>query len=91
MSKPSKPSCGKPLENDPVSRPSHYTQGPVECIEAIESALGKEGFEAFLTGQVIKYLWRQKGKNNQLQDLQKASWYLDLLIESADHPESRSY
>ena len=38
---------------DPVNHPAHYTQGSVECIDAIESALGPDGFVAFLRGQVI--------------------------------------
>lgn len=69
------------MTNDPVN-PAHYRQGRIECIDAIESALGPEGFRAFLTGQVLKYLWRQNLKDNRLQDLQKARWYLDKLIKS---------
>ncbi|MNM68468.1 hypothetical protein D3C81_800290 [compost metagenome] len=69
-----------------VTRPKHYTSGKVECIDAIESAIiGLEANEAFLTGQVLKYMWRWKRKNGA-QDLQKARWYLDRLIgEAHDH------
>jgi hypothetical protein len=66
--------------NDPVNRPSHYTQGSVECLDAIKSALGHDGFEAFCRGQVLKYVWRAPFKNANLQDYQKARFYLDKLI-----------
>lgn len=71
---------GKPIEDDPVNHPSHYTQGGIECIEAIEAAcVGLTGDEAYYIGQVIKYIWRWKHKNG-LQDLEKAEWYLSRLI-----------
>jgi hypothetical protein len=69
------------MDHDPVSHPNHYTQGAVECIDAIESALGPEDFIAFLQGQVLKYMWRFRCKDNPLQDLQKADWYLKLLLK----------
>lgn len=82
--------------NDPVNHPSHYTQGGIECIEAIEAACtGLTGDEAYYVGQVIKYIWRWKHKNG-LQDLEKAEWYLDRLIGNvtaeviADDLESRN-
>lgn len=69
-------------DNDGVNHPSYYNTGKVECIDAIESAVeGLKGDEAFLTGQVIKYLYRWKGKGG-LQDLEKAQWYLKRLISA---------
>lgn len=62
-------------EVDMVNRPPHYTQGGVECIDAIRAALGHEGFVAFLRGQVIKYQWRLGHKGPALEDAQKANWY----------------
>lgn len=63
-----------------VHSPSHYTQGSVECIDAIESAIvNLSGIEAFCTANAIKYLWRWKDKNG-LEDLEKAKWYIDRLI-----------
>jgi hypothetical protein len=61
--------------NDPVNHPAHYTQGGIECIDAIEAALGHEGFVAFLRGQVIKYQWRLGLKDLPAQDAAKAHWY----------------
>lgn len=65
---------------DNVDHPSHYTQGGIECIDAIESAVtGLSGAEAVYTGQVMKYIWRWKKKNG-VEDLRKAAWYLNRLI-----------
>lgn len=66
-----------------VNHPAHYTAGGVECIDAIEAAVGVLGSEAFLTGQVIKYMWRWKLKNGA-EDLKKARWYLDRLIKNVE-------
>lgn len=68
---------------DAVNRPAHYTKGGIECIDAIEAAVGElGGVEGFLTGQVIKYIWRWKHKNGS-QDLEKAKWYLERLLKRA--------
>ena len=66
---------------DLVNHPPHYTHGDVECIDAIESALGPAGFAAYLRGQVMKYIWRAEHKANAVEDLKKARWYLDRAIE----------
>ena len=69
-------------KHDPVNKPSHYTQGEIECIDAIEAALGPKGFKAFCRGNVIKYSRRTKHKHKDgQQDLEKARWYLNRLIE----------
>ena len=75
---------------DNVNHPPHYTAGGVECIDAIESATtGLTGAEAYSTGAAIKYLWRWKKKNG-IEDLQKARWYLDRLIEGEKTNESNT-
>jgi hypothetical protein len=61
--------------DDPVNHPAHYTQGAVECIDAIRAALGRDGFIAFLRGQVIKYQWRLGLKGVAAEDAAKANWY----------------
>jgi hypothetical protein len=66
--------------NDPTS-PNHYQAGDVECIDAIRSALGPEGFQALCAGNVIKYVWRYRYKNG-VEDLKKAKVYLDWLLDS---------
>jgi hypothetical protein len=65
--------------SDFVNSPPHYTKGNIETIEAIQSALG-DGFEFYLQGNIMKYIWRYSHKN-QLEDLEKAQWYLSKLIE----------
>ena len=65
--------------DDFVNSPPHYTKGAIETIEAIESALGN-GFEFYLQGNIMKYIWRYSHKN-QIEDLKKAQWYLSKLIE----------
>lgn len=65
---------------DNVNHPSHYNNGSVECIDAMEAAtVNKSGAEAICTSNVIKYLWRYEAKNG-LEDVKKAQWYLNRLI-----------
>lgn len=61
--------------NDPVNSPTHYTEGDIECIDAIRAALGELGFADYCIGNVIKYLWRYRHKNGT-EDLAKALFYL---------------
>jgi hypothetical protein len=68
-------------ESDPVN-PSHYKQGSIECIEAMKVALGG-GFLGYLRGNAIKYLWKYDKKNG-IEDLKKARWYLDRLIQEEE-------
>ena len=67
-------------DSDIVNHPKHYTQGKIECIDAIEAAVSElSGLDAVCTANVIKYVWRWKHKNGS-QDLRKAQWYLNKLI-----------
>lgn len=71
----------KEANEDTVNHPSHYMQGSIEVIDMIESAVtGLEPFEAVLVGNAMKYLCRWKHKNG-VEDLQKAIWYINKLIE----------
>ena len=65
---------------DMVNNPPHYNQTGIECIHAISAATDK-GFKYYLQGNIMKYLWRFDYKDKPLEDLQKAKWYLDKLIE----------
>jgi len=71
---------------DMVNKPPHYQSAEVECIDAIKAATG-DGFGYHLQGTVLKYLWRYQHKGNPVQDLKKARWYLDKLIEWCDPAE----
>lgn len=73
------------IYNDAVNHPAHYTNGKIECIDALEAAVSElSGFEGYCTGNIIKYLWRWKLKNG-VEDLKKAQWYLNRLIESKEN------
>ena len=57
---------------DAVNHPSHYIGHPsgVECIEIVEHM-------NFCRGNAIKYIWRAGEKGSEIQDLEKARWYID--------------
>ena len=64
---------------DEVNNPVHYNKGGIECIQGIQAVSTKEEFEGYLRGNIIKYVWRYRYKDN-LKDLEKAKWYLNMLI-----------
>ena len=68
-------------ENDPVNRPSHCTAGGIECIDAIAASMTPDEYIGFLKGQVLKYVWRYRLKGKPAEDLKKARFYLDRLIQ----------
>lgn len=67
---------------DPVDHPAHYTQGEVQSIDALKSALTPEEFRGFCKGSIMQYIWREKHKGGK-EDLKKAAWYLARLTEEA--------
>mgnify|MGYP000333138635 CR=1 FL=1 len=69
-----------PPSADMVNSPPHYNQTGIECIDAISAATG-DGFKYYLQGNIMKYLWRFDYKAKPVEDLEKARWYLDRLIE----------
>ena len=62
--------------NDAVNHPAHYNAYPVEVIEITEHL-------NFCRGNVVKYVARAglKSKDNEIEDLEKAKWYLNREIE----------
>jgi len=67
-------------KGDSVNNPPHYNRSGIECLDAIAAATD-EGYEYYLQGNILKYLWRYRYKDKPLEDLEKARWYLDKLIE----------
>ena len=65
-------------ELDLVNQPPHYNKSSIECIHAIEAAT-EDGYEYYLQGNIIKYLWRYRYKNG-VEDLKKAEWYENKLL-----------
>jgi len=68
------------VEVDNVNSPNHYSSQSIECIVAMEAMLSPEEFIGYLRGNIFKYQWRYKQKNG-LEDLKKAQWYQNKLIE----------
>lgn len=62
--------------DDPVDHPAHYTSHPsgVECITITEHM-------GFNLGNALKYLWRADLKNDAIEDLKKARWYIEREIQ----------
>lgn len=60
------------MNNKNVNHPKHYNTNPsgIECIEVVRHM-------NFNKGNAIKYVWRAGGKGNEIEDLQKAIWYLN--------------
>jgi hypothetical protein len=74
------------IEDKDNINPSHYKQGGVECIDALEAAtVNLKGIEAVCTANAIKYLWRWKEKNGK-EDLEKAQWYITKLLTNLAKP-----
>lgn len=59
-----------------VNRPSHYTQGEIECVDAMVAAFGIEAVRQWAHITAFKYLWRANLKGNREQDLAKCAWYV---------------
>jgi hypothetical protein len=64
------------MSEDTVNHPPHYTAHPsgVECIQVTEHM-------NFCLGNAVKYIWRADLKDNAIEDLQKAVWYVNREIE----------
>lgn len=71
---------------DMVNHPTHYqTISGLEAIDVIKAfTCDLNGIEACDTGNIIKYILRWKHKNG-VEDLKKAKWYLEHLINEIDN------
>ena len=63
---------------DQVNHPPHYTKGSIECIDYI-NAWDMD----YIEGNIVKYITRYKFKNG-LEDLKKAQFYVNMLVERAE-------
>lgn len=66
--------------HDPVNHPSHYCDGGIETIDFIEAKQ-----LPYHLGNAVKYISRAGKKDDELQDLRKARWYLDRYIQLREH------
>ena len=60
------------VKDDPVAHPAHYTSGKIEVMDFIDDQK-----LSFARGNIVKYVCRAGKKENELEDLKKAKWYLD--------------
>lgn len=75
---------GDAAVDDAVNHPSHYCQDGIECIDVIKATTKDlSAFDAFCQGNAMKYLFRWQFKNGA-EDLKKARWYIDKLLEKWD-------
>ena len=76
---------------DRVNSPAHYTAGSQEAIDTIEEAIESAPSvpAGFLQAQVLKYLLRVWLKDNPLEDLKKAQWYLNRLVSKLSSAEEQ--
>jgi len=65
---------------DKINHPQHYNMGKYEAIDVIEDWGFGEGFNL---GNCLKYISRAKYKHpeREIEDLEKAAWYLNREIE----------
>ena len=66
---------------DPVNQPKHYTSHPsgIDCIQITEHM-------GFNLGNALKYIWRCDLKQDAIEDLRKARWYIDREIAKRTKP-----
>jgi len=72
-----------------VNHPEHYTQGGIECIDAIKASMSYIEYLGYLKGNCQKYVWRYRNKGNMRQDLAKAKWYLEELEKELGNEHER--
>ena len=72
----------EPQDNlfDPVTRPTHYNSGSIECIEAMRASMTKEQFIGYCKGNAFKYNWRMGMKNKSTEDIDKSLQYTQWLL-----------
>lgn len=66
---------------DMVNHPPHYETNGIECIDAMRASQGDEVTKNFCVCNAFKYIWRSTHKGSEIQDLEKAIWYLNKAIE----------
>jgi len=75
---------GRATEQDMVNQPPHYTRGGIEAIDYMEAKSTPEEYAGHLRLTALKYLSRIGYKDNALQDLKKAQWYVNRLVSFAE-------
>ncbi len=68
----------KKQNNDKVNNPAHYTAGGIETLDYIKAKV--KDYPSYVAGNILKYVSRYEHKNG-IEDLKKAQFYLNDLIE----------
>lgn len=65
------------MTEENVNHPSHYNRGKLECIDIMEDVFGIDETKAFCKLNAFKYLVRAELKGKEVEDIDKALWYLN--------------
>ena len=76
------------ISYDNVNAPAHYLHGRKETIDVITDCMTNDEFHGYLKGNILKYVSRYKFKGEPLEDLEKAQWYLNRLIQEVSNGTS---
>lgn len=69
-------------ESEAINHPSYYGGDSFfECVKVLKAWLSPDEYKGFLRGNAIKYLCRLGKKDEATQELKKAKWYIEKLIE----------
>ena len=71
-------------KGDAVNHPPHYTTGGIETLDVIRAKMSSDRFQGYLMGNVLKYLLRCEYKEKRIEDIKKAQFYLNALVEEMD-------
>lgn len=66
--------------DDAVNHPKHYTEGTIECIDAMIETQGVDAVMNYCICNAFKYLWRHRNKGG-VEDIKKSHWYLEKYLE----------
>jgi hypothetical protein len=66
---------------DQVNSPDHYTHGGIETWDYVLAKQGVRGTLWYCMGNVLKYVSRAPYKGKELEDLKKAQWYINRMVE----------
>lgn len=73
------------LDKKITDHPQRYNGDSVyECYRVLKNWVSKEEYQGFLRCTAIKYLCRLGKKDDAVQELKKAQWYISRLIESIE-------
>jgi hypothetical protein len=72
--------------SDKINHPSHYTNNKIETIDIIKDSLTAEEYRGYVKGNILKYVIRERYKNGD-EDLGKARWYLNSILDIANIAE----